>query len=267
VDSKGTTHAAARSRATRLTRWPLFVSVVLHGLGLGGALWWSLHRATPPTAATIGSLALRPVEEEQLAVPDYEVVAPPCIEETFEFADALEQVTLACPPTELEPLFEDDADAMVHEPVTFHEVPLTAARGRRLPVPPPAPVVRPRPPAPRPRVVRLRPARRAPTPPPPRVAPSPVRRTPLRVVWAPDPRHYYPPAAASSRLSGRALVRLIIDARGRVTSARVVRTTGHALLDRAAVSLAFAYRFTTGPQARSTRLPVTFQPPRGGFGS
>jgi TonB family protein len=70
-----------------------------------------------------------------------------------------------------------------------------------------------------------------------------------------------------SGLGGRALVWLTIDTGGRVTSARIVQTSGSTLLDRAAVSLAYAYRFTTGHVVRTTRLPVTFRPPGGGLGS
>ena len=88
----------------------------------------------------------------------------------------------------------------------------------------------------------------------------------MRVVWAPDPRRYYPAAARPHRLAGRALVRLVIDAHGRVTNAYVLHSSGHAVLDRAAVSFAYAYRFIAGNGPRTTRLPVTFRPPPGGPG-
>jgi protein TonB len=48
----------------------------------------------------------------------------------------------------------------------------------------------------------------------------------------------YPAAAASRRLSGRAVVQVTINASGRVVRARVFRSSGHAVLDQAALASA-----------------------------
>ncbi len=251
----------------RRLRWPLATSLVLHGLVLAGAIWWAVDRSAAEQVPVAGILALRPAAAEPELVPEV-IVTPPDLEDEFDFADALEQVVLEAQPVQEDELFDDETDCEAAEPLTCFEVPLTAAQGREPP-PPPAPLVpvrvAPRP-KPRPAVVTVRPAPRRP-PPPPRAAPVPVRNPPLRVVFAPDRRRYYPQAALRRGLGGRTLVRLTIDANGRVTSAAVAQTSGYPVLDRAAVALAYAYRFTTGYGMRATRLPVSFRPPAGRYGS
>jgi TonB family protein len=263
----GQSSAPRRVALCRL-RWPLLTSLLLHGLILGAAVWWAMERSVAKQAPVVGSLELRPAALEPDLVPEV-LVEPPRLEDEFDFADALEHVVLETPPVADEVPFDDEAVCELSEPLTCFEVPLTAARGR-APPPTPAPVgparVAPKPPPPpRPTVIRVRPTPRP--PPRPRAVPAPMRNPPLRVVFAPDRRRYYPPAALRRGLGGRTLVRLTIDAQGRVTAAHVVQTSGHASLDRAAVALAYAYRFTSGYGMRATRLPVSFEPPARRFGS
>ncbi|MDJ0522522.1 MAG: energy transducer TonB [Planctomycetota bacterium] len=261
---KGTTRAEARR--IRLCRGPLLLSLLVHAVGLGAALVWAAQHEVDARITPIGALALRAAPEEPQAVPDNEVLEPLLLEE--DLPDLLDEVVFTSDAVEFETPFEDDAQDLDCQPPAFHEVPLTAARGRQPPAPP-QPVarvepVRPAPPAPRPTIVRIRPR---PAPPsPPRVAPSPARRSPLRVVWAPDPRRYYPDSMQRRGIGGRAWVRLWIDAQGRVTATRIETSTGSTQLDDAAVSLAYAYRFSRGAGMRTTRLPVTFRPPRGSYG-
>ena len=266
MENEGTQRAASGTRSTQLLRGPLFLSLLVHALGLGAALVWAAHREAPP-ALRIGSLVWHNAPEQAAVPPEPEDVVPPPLDETFELADALDQVVLAPQPEDLEAVFEEDPEPSVQPRMAFEELPLTAARGPRpAPVPAPA-VVRLPPPAPRPTVVYVRPRPPTLAPPTPRVVPSPTQRSPVRVVWAPDPRRYYPATALQQGLGGRALVHLTIDGQGRVTHADIERTSGDALLDRAALELAYAYRFNPGTGLRATRLPVTFQPPAGTFGS
>lgn len=131
------------------------------------------------------------------------------------------------------------------------------ARPRAAPTPPPAVRVTTRVPQPtrtQPSRTQARPATAG-----VRAGSTAVRATPLRVLFAPDARHYYPRAARRARIEGRVLVRITIDPRGVVTHASVEGSSGVRLLDDAALALARAYRFTTAAQTRMTRLPVVFQ--------
>ncbi len=74
----------------------------------------------------------------------------------------------------------------------------------------------------------------------------------------------YPPAALRDRLEGRVLLRLQIDAAGRVASVEVVESSGHAVLDRAAAEgvrswQAAPARLLGRPVAAAALLPVRFR--------
>jgi protein TonB len=95
------------------------------------------------------------------------------------------------------------------------------------------------------------------TPPAPTIAPS------TRGISEPDTNDYYPEASRRNNEEGRGLVHICVDVRGRVTEAQVSSSTGHPLLDEAAVKLAKAYRFRPATQAgkpvpQCTALPVRF---------
>lgn len=133
----------------------------------------------------------------------------------------------------------------------------------KLNVPPPVTVVAPDviiniPTAPPPVTVVQKPVVVKPIAPPP---PAPI--VPAKVAYAPDTADYYPAQSRRNNEEGRALVHICVDERGRVASAAIDGSSGHALLDDAAVRLAKAYRFkpaTQGgkPVQQCTGLPVKF---------
>jgi len=99
------------------------------------------------------------------------------------------------------------------------------------------------------------------TPAPIHIPPAPV--LPPRATYAPDINDYYPDASRRNNEEGRALVHLCIDTRGRVASAEVGATSGHPMLDDAAVRLAKAYRFKPATQRGKpvqfcTNMPIKF---------
>jgi protein TonB len=133
----------------------------------------------------------------------------------------------------------------------------------KLNVPPPVTVVAPDviiniPTAPPPVTVVKAPTVVKPIAPPP---PAPI--VPVKVTYAPDPADYYPAQSRRNNEEGRAMVHICVDERGRVATAAIDGSSGHALLDDAAVKLAKLYRFkpaTQGgkPVQQCTGLPVKF---------
>jgi len=118
-----------------------------------------------------------------------------------------------------------------------------------IPVAPPpihiAPVVKPTPPAPI------------------RVPPAPIINVSTRGINEPDTNDYYPDASRRNNEEGHGVVHICVDTRGRVSEAKIAASTGHPMLDEAAVKLAKAYRFrpaTQGgkPITQCTGLPVRF---------
>ena len=86
-----------------------------------------------------------------------------------------------------------------------------------------------------------------PEPPPPTPTPKPRPTAPIsqgvlngKAISKPQPP--YPPIAKAARASGTVVVAIIVDESGRVTSAHA--TSGHPLLQQAAVSAAYQARFT-----------------------
>lgn len=73
-------------------------------------------------------------------------------------------------------------------------------------------------------------------------------------------RHvFYPPEAVERELEGEVMLRLQLDASGRVTDAAVMAGSGHALLDRAALDAAYRIGRIDAGGARELRLPVVFR--------
>ena len=76
------------------------------------------------------------------------------------------------------------------------------------------------------------------------------------------PRPQYPRAAADKRLSGMGTAVLLIDVEtGLVRDAVMARSTGHAILDNAAVSAFRRWRFKPGAAAPKVRVPIGFSVP------
>ena len=70
---------------------------------------------------------------------------------------------------------------------------------------------------------------------------------------------YYPPEAVARGLEGEAQVLLFLDESGDALAARVERSSGHAILDDAAVLAARAVRSLPEGVAREVLLPVRFR--------
>ena len=69
----------------------------------------------------------------------------------------------------------------------------------------------------------------------------------------------YPPEAIARGLQGQALVLLFLDAAGNVIAARLEASSGHALLDDAAVRAATQLRALPASAPREALLPVRFR--------
>jgi periplasmic protein TonB len=70
---------------------------------------------------------------------------------------------------------------------------------------------------------------------------------------------YYPPEAVERGLEGEALVLLFLDASGNAIAARLEASSGHALLDDAAVKAARTLRSLPDSAPREALLPVRFR--------
>jgi len=84
-----------------------------------------------------------------------------------------------------------------------------------------------------------------------------------------NPRPAYPRAARRAGMEGRCLLEVAVDASGAVRSVRILRGSGHALLDRAAMAAVEHWRFL--PARRSGRavaalveVPIRFHLTQGG---
>ena len=113
-----------------------------------------------------------------------------------------------------------------------------------------------------PEVPATAPAPAPPPPPPPPLVPekAPSKRdvTVVRQAQSKLMEHLlYPPQAVAQGLEGEVILLLTLDANGRVTAASVARSSGHAILDEAAMDAARSL----GPLRSATReilLPVEF---------
>jgi protein TonB len=81
-----------------------------------------------------------------------------------------------------------------------------------------------------------------PTPTPPPVPKAPISQGVLNGKAISKPQPPYPPIAKAARASGTVVVSIIVDESGKVTSAKA--TSGHPLLQQAAVQAAYQARFT-----------------------
>lgn len=69
----------------------------------------------------------------------------------------------------------------------------------------------------------------------------------------------YPPEAVAAGLQGEVRVRITLDAVGAVADARIARSSGHAVLDAAALRAAYALGRLPGAPAGEAVLPVIFR--------
>lgn len=96
-----------------------------------------------------------------------------------------------------------------------------------------------------------------------------IRESPGRKNWQEEVRQqlkkmdergqFYPAAAIAQGLEGEALVLLIIDENGQVSAARLEQSSGHRLLDDAALRAVRSLRSLPADAPRDTLLPVRFR--------
>src|ERR1700676_403316 len=100
-----------------------------------------------------------------------------------------------------------------------------------------------------------------PVPPPPRAI---VPGTPVKPTFVPDVQDYYPEVSRRNGEEGRAIVKVCVNVAGKIDSVEIATTTGHPLLDEAALKVAKAFRFKPAtsegkPVASCPVLPVKFE--------
>jgi protein TonB len=238
-------------------RRSVLISFGLHALAVGFALWHGLLPEAPRPVTLGASIAFRPAEAALEPEPVVEVDFDELVEldEPPPPEPVLPESPAARPDETFEPL-----ELVEPPPLQTMEVPLRVARLRVPRKRPPTIAVRtapaPSPPVARPPVAAPRPRPPAPAPVPRRAASRPG---PMRIVYAPDARSFYPSDARRRGVTGVVSVYIVVDARGAVTSASVIRSSGDASLDAAATRLVRAYRFTPGVGLRSARLPIAFR--------
>jgi protein TonB len=97
------------------------------------------------------------------------------------------------------------------------------------------------------------------TDPPPAAPPRSLRGSSLRRAQALLSEHlFYPPEAVSQGLEGDVILLLTLSDRGQLVSAVVARSSGHALLDQAALDAARRIGALPG-NPRQTLFPVSFR--------
>lgn len=116
-----------------------------------------------------------------------------------------------------------------------------------------------------------RPAATPPAPPAPKAAPAVQRAkpTPTPKTWTQavgqhlqklnERGLFYPPEAIARGLEGEVLVRIVISESGQVTAARVEQSSGHRLLDDAALSAVRSLRSLPADAPQEALLPVRFR--------
>lgn len=239
----------APRRPTR--RWgPLAISLALHGAALfvAGAWFTTVHVSSPASRSLhVAAMEFMDLEAgEETPALDVSVLEP--LPDEFEL-EVPEALLPSDQPSEECDLPACDFTSPDMRPVEVRDLPLSVV-GERRPTPPalaqaapPSPVVR------RPVARPAQPvSRRA----------SPRRGRPLKLVHRPSLMQYYPAEARRRGIEGEALVEIRVDVRGVVVEARIVRSSGSALLDRQALRLMYDYRFAPGDGGRS-RVPVNFR--------
>ena len=98
-------------------------------------------------------------------------------------------------------------------------------------------------------------------PPPPRAM---VPGTPVKPTFVPDVQDYYPEVSRRNGEEGRAIVKVCVNVAGKIDSVEIANSTGHPLLDEAALKVAKAFRFKPAtsegkPVVSCPTLPVKFE--------
>jgi len=216
-------------------------------LGAAAAIRGGARPAPEPAPPALSLSALEEAPIESAAEPAQPEPDGPAFEEA-------PLLLPAEPPPE--PSIPEGIESVATPPPAVREEPRLPATLRRLPVPLPRRARAPEP-APPPR-----------TPEPPAARPPlPERAGGLFVAARPTrgacPPPAYPEEARLRGVEGRAILRLSIDATGRVASAELVESSGSASLDAAALDAARGWRFEPAtldgrPCPSSLRIPVRF---------
>lgn len=217
---------ATRHLRTGSARRALVASLVLHGMAIGLAA--ALVVPFPGRAPSAGLLC---------RIDPRAAVAPP-------------------PPPESPPAPPVAAEAAATEDLSTPVTPWPEPEDRTAPSPAPVPLRQPQ---------WLRPLRAQPqpaTPPPPREATpvppaapaSPTVMEPRPIADNPPPD--YPAAAVRAGRQGRVVLEVEVRADGTVGDCTVVASSGHLLLDHAAVDAVRRWRFRDGPGR--VRVPIEF---------
>lgn len=99
-----------------------------------------------------------------------------------------------------------------------------------------------------------------PPPPTPKAAPRPSAKQETRNAQRKLSEHlFYPPEAIARGIEGEVRLILRLSADGGVESVSVAASSGHAILDNAAVRAAYAMGRLTGANSRELILPVVFR--------
>jgi protein TonB len=101
-------------------------------------------------------------------------------------------------------------------------------------------------------------------PPPPPAPRAIVPGTPVKPTYVPDVADYYPDMSRRNGEEGRAIVKVCVNTSGKIDSAEIATSTGHPMLDEAALKVAKAFRFKPAtsegkPVASCPTLPVKFE--------
>jgi len=108
-------------------------------------------------------------------------------------------------------------------------------------------------------------------PPPPVIHVAPPPGTQMSPTFRPDVQDYYPETSRRNNEEGRTTVKICTDVKGKITNVEVANSSGHPLLDDAAVKVGKAYRFKPATQEghaveSCATLPVRFELHAGGAG-
>lgn len=136
------------------------------------------------------------------------------------------------PPPKRTPVVQPTKPVIVSEPVALPAEPAFVA-----PPPPPQPA------EPAPVIAEPVVAAPAPPPPPPPAPPAPRTIAISAVQYLSPPVLSYPPASRRLQEQGQVQVRVLVDARGLPQQMSVIRSSGHARLDEAALATVRATRF------------------------
>ncbi len=233
--------------------WPLLLSLVGHAVALAALAYFFVRAGPAGRPVLLPQIGLEEPRLRPSALDD--VTSDPSRD--VRFAGALSrEPRLPDPPRQEAPPPPDDDEPFLppleaDDPAwVVIDIPLSVARRRIERAADPARAAPPpseaSPPAPAPPAVPPQPSRGASSRPPP-----------LKPVHAPQ---YYPREAIEQRLEGRVLVEVTVHTSGTVMGTRLLESSGHDVLDRAALASARQWRFARIPRTRKAAIPFRFTP-------